>query len=62
MSTEPRILKIVLICEDEELYRALRRALGASGNIEVDRFTKDSLKNTNRIMLLATPEEKNTKE
>ena len=62
MSTEPRILKIILICEDEELYGSLRKALGASGNIEVDRFTKDSLKNKNRIMLLATPEEKNTKE
>jgi hypothetical protein len=63
MSTVPKILKIILICEDdEELYGSLRRALRASGNIEVDRFTKASLKNKNRIVLITTPDNVNIKE
>jgi len=58
-----RILKkLALISDDEELYGSLRRALRASGNIEVDRFTKASLKNKNRIVLIATPKEENLKE
>ena len=58
-----RILKkLVLISDDEELYGSLRRALRASGNIKVDRFTKASLKNKNRIVLIATPKEENLKE
>lgn len=58
-----RILKkLALISDDEELYGSLRRALRASGNIEVDRFTKDSLKNKNRIVLIATPDDVNIKE
>ena len=51
-----------VIYEDEELYRALKGALETVGNIEVDRFTKDSLKNKNRIVLLATLEEENIRE
>jgi len=54
--------QVAFICENEELYRALRSALGASGNIEVDRFTKNSLKDKNRIILLATREEENARE
>jgi hypothetical protein len=54
--------KLALISDDEELYGSLRRALRASGNIEVDRFTKASLKNKNRIVLIATPKEENLKE
>ncbi len=61
MSTVPKILKIILICEDEELYGSLRRTLRAVGNIEINRFTKDSLKNKNRIVLIATPKEENLK-
>jgi hypothetical protein len=58
-----RILKkLALISDDEELYGSLRRALRASGNIKVDRFTKASLKNKNRIVLIATPKEENLKE
>ena len=51
-----------VIYEDEELYRALKRGLRAVGNIEVNRFTKDSLKNKNRIVLVATPKEENVRE
>ena len=54
--------KVVLISDDEELYGSLRRALRAVGNIEVNRFTKDSLKNKNRIVLIATPDDVNIKE
>ena len=54
--------KVVLISDDGELYGSLRRALRVSGNIEVDRFTKASLKNKNRIVLIATPKEENLKE
>jgi hypothetical protein len=54
--------KLALISDDEELYGSLRRALRASGNIEVDRFTKASLKNKNRIVLIATPDDVNIKE
>jgi len=58
-----RILKkLVLISDDEELYGSLRRALRAVGNIEVNRFTNDSLKNKNKIVLIATPKEENLKE
>lgn len=53
---------MLLISDDEELYGSLRRALGAVGNIEVNRFTKDSLKNKNRIVLIATPDDVNIKE
>ena len=55
-------MKIILICEDEELYRALRRALEASEKIKVDRFSNDSLKNKNIIVLLATPKEEDVRE
>ena len=51
------IKKAIIIYEDEELHKSFRRALGAIGNIEVNKFTKDSLKNKNRIVLLAAPEE-----
>lgn len=54
--------KLILISDDEELYGSLRRALRAIGNIEINRFTKASLKNKNRIVLIATPEEENLKE
>jgi len=54
--------KLVLISDDEELYGSLRRALRAVGNIEINRFTKDSLKNKNRIVLIVTPKEENLKE
>jgi hypothetical protein len=54
--------KVVLISEDEELYMSLRRALRAVGNIEINRFTKGSLKNKNRIVLIATPDDVNIKE
>jgi len=54
--------KLVLISDDEELYGSLRRALRAVGNIEINRFTKASLKNKNRIVLIATPKEENLKE
>jgi len=58
-----RILKkLVLISDDEELYGSLRRALRAIGNIEINRFTKDSLKNKNRIVLIVTPDDENIKE
>ena len=56
------ILKNILICEDEELYGSLRRALRAVGNIEVNRFKKDSLKNKNRVILIATLDDVNIKE
>lgn len=62
MSTEPKIFKIILICEDEELYGSLKRALRVVGNTEVNGFTKDSLKNKNRIVLLATPKEEDVRE
>ena len=54
--------RLVLISNDEELCGSLRRALRAVGNIEVNRFTKASLKNKNKIVLIATPKEKNLKE
>jgi len=54
--------KLIFISDDEELYGSLRRALRAVGNIEINRFTKDSLKNKNRIVLIATPKEENLKE
>jgi hypothetical protein len=56
------IKKAIIISEDEELYGSLRRALRAVGNIDVNRFTKDSLKNKNRIVLLAALEEENIRE
>ena len=51
------IKKAIIIYEDEELHKSFRRALRAVGNIEVNRFTKDSLKNKNRIVLIATPDD-----
>ena len=54
--------QIILSSEDEELYRTLRRALRTVGDIEVDQFTEESLKNKNRIVLLAVPEEENIRE
>jgi len=54
--------QIIFTSEDEELYKSFKRVLGAVGNIEINRFTKDSLKNKNRIVLIATPKEENLKE
>jgi hypothetical protein len=56
------IKKAIIISEDEELYRTLRRALRAVGNIEVNSFTKDSLKNKNRVILLAVQDDGDIKE
>ena len=56
------IKKAIIIYEDEELHKSFRRALRAVGNIEVNRFTKDSLKNKNRIVLIATPDDGDIKE
>ena len=40
--------KVTLISENKELYRTLRRALRTVGDIEIDKFTEESLKNKNR--------------
>jgi len=53
---------VALISDDEELYGSLRRALRAVGNIEVNRFKKDSLKNKNRVILLAVQDDGDIKE
>lgn len=50
-----------VIYEDGELYKSFRRALRAVGNIEVNRFTKDSLKNKNKIVLIAIPKEEDVR-
>ena len=49
--------QVAVICEDDKLYGCLKRALEASEKIKVNRFTKDSLKNKNRIVLIATPDD-----
>ncbi|MBC8359422.1 MAG: hypothetical protein H8E54_10835 [Candidatus Aminicenantes bacterium] len=54
--------QIILTSEDEELHKSFKRALRAVGNIKVDRFTEESLKNKNRIVLIATPDDINIKE
>ena len=55
------VIKAIIISEDEELYRALRRALKAVGNTDVNRFTKNSLKNKNIRALLATLKEEDVR-
>ena len=59
---ERTLKKVLLISDGEELYMSLRRALGAVGNIEVNRFTKDSLKNKNRVILLAVQDDGDIKQ
>ena len=54
--------KVVLVSEDEELYRAFRRALRAVGDITVFKFTEDSLKNKRKIILLLAVDENNLQE
>jgi hypothetical protein len=49
--------KVMIISDNEELYKSFKRALKAVEGITVFRFVEDSLKNKNRVVLIATPEE-----
>jgi hypothetical protein len=44
---------VIVISDDEELRKALRRALKAAEGITVFTFSEESLKNKNRVILIA---------
>lgn len=48
----------ILICENEELYKSVQRALSAVASMPVLLFTEDSIKKKNRVLLISTPEDK----
>lgn len=50
--------QIVLISENEELYKSFTRALNAVGSMTVLPFAKESLKNKNRRILIFPPEDR----
>lgn len=49
--------KVILISKDEELCKALRRALKATGGMTVLKFSEECLKKRNRVVLIDTFEE-----